>query len=313
MDGFSQESPEKLIESKPRLRGMDSILTLLESEKFPDGETINWKDLHERVKPYHTMYELAENVREAVREYVALKIPKLKEAIPALEDLDEKAFLNALTHGWFEEFEEDEDASGVSGQRREILLTVAAHLVKRIETRAERKLLEGASLGQLAELGVDAPTRDLTVELLDVTSKADPLFIRFLAYSQLSGEPPTKATPTGLHLPGDRSLHTIAELFPHETQFLAKKLYEIAEKDSAWKAHPSAAIFVEYLDSLSRFYATTDLGEAAAIQKETKEKYAKLIETDFPVLITAATDGYYKEPYLDPELKVSIVTTETKK
>lgn len=68
------KSHEKLIPSEPRLRGMDKILMLLETEELPDGEKINWKDLHERVKPCHSMMDFSENVREAVREYVALNV-----------------------------------------------------------------------------------------------------------------------------------------------------------------------------------------------------------------------------------------------
>src|ERR1700722_11239505 len=119
---------EKLIPSEPRLRGMDKVLSLLEPEEMPDGELVNWKHLYERVQPYHTLYEFTENVRDAVREYIAEKIPGLKEKIPSIAELEDDALLNALTHNWSEEIDD------VEGQRRQVLLTVVAHVVKRIET-----------------------------------------------------------------------------------------------------------------------------------------------------------------------------------
>jgi hypothetical protein len=297
----------KLIPSEPRLRGMDKILTILESEQLPNGEMINWKQLRERVKPYHSMMEFSDNIREAVLEYVAAKIPKFKEAIPAIDDLDDKALLDALANNWFEEIED------VEGQRREVLLAVAAHVVKRIETLTERKLLGQASQEKLGELGIDPAARDLLVDMLEIGAKSDPLFVRFLAYAQLSGKPPVEALPTGLHIPGDAAPHTFAEIFPHETRFIARRLSEVAEKDAAWKQLPGAPEFGKYIEKLSELYSCTDVRLAPSLQKETLECYAAVLATDFPVLATGATEGYYKEPYLDPELKISVSTPETKK
>jgi len=301
--------PEKLIPSEPRLRGMDKVLTLLESEELPDGEKINWKDIHERVKPFHTMYEFTENVREAVREYVAMKIPKFKEAVPSIGELDDKHLLNALTHNWFEEIDD------VEGERREILLTVAAHVVKRIETLAERKLLREADGAQLAELGVDAPIRDLLVDLLEVSAKADVWFTRYYAYSQLSGKPPEAATPTAMHLPGDSEPHTMAELFPHEAQFMARRFKEIADKGGEWEKRSGGDAFVKYAETLSRFFEAKNPADAEKLQKEITGFYRQILETDFPVLARSvaadAPEGYYKEPYIDPELKIAVSTHET--
>ena len=297
--------PEKLISSQPHLKNIYDTLVLLKPEELPGGEIVKYQDIHKDVKPYHSMLEFTDNVREAVRDYVVKKIPKLKERISSIEDLDDKDLLDALTNNWFESIDD------VNGERREVLLAVAAHIVKRIEISTENKLLSEAQPEKLTELGIDTSIRDLVCELLDISAEADPLFIRFLAYSQLSGKPPEAASPTGLHLPGDNKMHTVAELFPHETQFIAKHFKKIVENDAAWKNRPGSRAFVRYVDNIQRFYETTDPKEAPECQKAINLSCAEVLNTGFPVLLTASTEGYYKEPYLDPELKVSVVTPES--
>ena len=304
-DKSGHSKPEKLISSQPHLKNIYDTLVLLKPEELPGGETVRYQDIYKDVKPYHSMLEFTDNVREAVRDYVVKKLPKLKEKIPSIEDLDDNDLLDALTNNWFESIDD------VSGQRREVLLAVAAHIVKRIETSAENKLLREAEPEKLTELGIDTSIRDLVCELLDVSAEADPLFIRFLAYSQLSGEPPEAASPTGLHLPGDNKMHTVAELFPHETQFIARHLKKIVEDDASWKNRPGSRAFVRYVGNIQRFYEITDPKEALECQKAINQSCAEVLNTGFPVLLTAPTEGYYKEPYLDPELKVSIVTPES--
>ena len=304
LDKPENNKPEKLIASEPRLRDIYKTLLLLKPEELPGGERAKYQDLYKEVKPYHTMLEFTDNVRETVRDYIAKRIPKLKEGISSIEDLDEKSLLDALTHNWFEEIEE------VSGERREVLLAVAAHIVKHIETFTEKKLLGEADSEKLAELGLDSSIRDLLMELLDASAEADPLFVRFLAYSQLSGKPSEEASSTGLHLPGDSKTHTIAELFPHETQFIARRFAGILEKDSEWKKRSGGDAFVRYLEILQKFYESTDPKEVIEYQKEINRRYAEVLKTDFPVFLTASMEGYYKEPYLDPELKVSVATSE---
>jgi predicted house-cleaning noncanonical NTP pyrophosphatase (MazG superfamily) len=145
LEGRSSETPpkgpgreEKLIPGEPHLRDIEKVLTLLESEKTPEGDKFNWKDVYKSVEPGGSMGELTENARGAVRRYVAEKIPELKKRIPSVEDLGDEELLDALTNNWFEEIGE------VGGQRREVLLSVAAHVVKRIETFVIRKVLEEA-------------------------------------------------------------------------------------------------------------------------------------------------------------------------
>ncbi len=298
---------EKLIPSEPHLRSVEKTLLLLGSEELPDGTSVNWKDLHDKVKPYHSMYELTENVREAVREYVARKIPKLKDAVPAIGELGEEELLDALTHNWYETVEEE-----TGGQRREVLLAEAAHVVKRIETLAERKLLQSASPEQLRELDVEPSMRDLLVDVLEISAKADPLFVRFLAFSQLSKKPPEGVQMTGIRLENDPTAHTIAELFPHETQFISERLRVLSQKEADWKKYPGGDVFAHYLETLGKFFGTADTTEAAKLYDELIGYYKEVVASGFPVLLTPTTEGHYKPPYLDPELKVLVSNSETK-
>ena len=285
----------------PKLRYLDKAFSILREEE-------SWLNLSEKVKPYENGLEFTNNIRDVVFEFVAEKIPNLKRGIPSLGELGEKELLNALTHNWFEAVGEE-----VQGSRKEILLATMAHVVKRIENMVTRQILSKASEGNLEKLGLNSSTRDLLNEVLETSIKADPIYIRFMAYSQLSGKPPEEAGPVALHLPGDDKLHTIPELFPHESQFLAKRFSGLAERSGEWVSLSGGEIFQKYLGVLGSFYAEKDPERATEIQKEIEKLYSELLASDFPVIITPATEGYYKEPYYDPELKISLRTPDAEK
>lgn len=305
--GTEEPKIERLIEPE-KLRYIEKVSGIMRRhEEGPEGEEINRRELYKQVKPWENGLELSDNIREVVRDFVAQKIPVLKEIYP-LSELPDKELLNALANGWFEEIGEQ-----VEGQRREVLLAVAAHIAKRIETDVYKKVFENASPEDLEKLGLDNDLKDLAIKVLDTSMKANPLFVRFMAYSYLSGEPPEQAEPTTLFLPTDEQGHTIVEMFPHETQFLAKRFAGIASDSEKWINKPGADIFKKYLEALGQLYQETDQEKAAARQEEIQNLYGELISSDFPILITPATEGYYKEPYLDPELKISLATPEAKK
>ncbi|MBI4120616.1 MAG: hypothetical protein HY454_04090, partial [Parcubacteria group bacterium] len=213
--GIEDSKTGKLIDPE-KLRYITKSLELLRPETNPLAEETHWKELYKEVKPWQTGLELSDNVRETVRGFVEQKIPKLKERVPTLENLDDAKLLDALTHNWFEGIDEK-----ISGQRREVLLTVMAHVVKRIETTSYRNILQEAAPADLEKLGLDEGLKDLLINILEASIKADPLFVRFLAYTQLSPEPPPDASGVALYTPNSSELNTIAVLFPHETQFLS--------------------------------------------------------------------------------------------
>lgn len=300
--------PEKIVPQEPRLRYIEKVSGIMRSpEENHLGEERNWRELYKDVKPFSNTLELADNIRETVRHFVEQKIPKLKEAIPTISELDDKGLLEALSNNWFEEIED------TSGQRREVLMTVAAHIARRVETTVYKNILENATEEQLTQIGLDKDLAGLLSNVLDTSVKADPLFVRFLAYTQLGPEAPEGAKGSDFYLPEDKKPKTAAQMFPHETQFLSKRFMALAENSSTWQDKPGADIFKNYLNVLGRAYAETDPVAAEKLQEEIKLKYAELVDSEFPIIITPGVEGYYKEPYIDPEIRVSLATPDSKK
>lgn len=300
---------EMIILGGPKLRYLDKVFSILRApEKTEFGEKESWFDLHERVKPFETGLEFTNNIRDVVLEFVAKKIPNLKESAPSLSELPEKEFLEALAHNWFAELGEE-----IPGTRKEILLATMAHVVKRVENLVTRRVLGKMNEDDLGKLNLNPATRDLLNGVLEAAIKADPIYIRFMAYSQLSGKLPEDVSPVAFHLPGKSELHTVAEFFPHESQFLAKRFTGLAERGGEWTDIPGGEVFKKYLEILGTFYEEKDSERANDLQKQIEASYAELLASDFPIIITPATEGYYKEPYYDPELKISLRTSDAKK
>lgn len=303
------EKPEKIIESIPRLRYITKTLELLRPEMDELGNEINWKELYREVRPWKNGLELADNIREVIYEYVALKVPALKERIPSIGDLRNNDIVNALAHNWAEEI------SDISGQRREVLMTVAAQVVKRIETLVYKRILAEADDKDLEiKLGLDPKLRNLLIGVINASQRADPLFVRFLAFTQLSPKPPEEATSTAMFLPGDNTPYTIVSLFPHETQSISKNLSLLAENSSEWEDLPGADTFKAYLKVLGAIYGEVDPLKAEQYLIESEKLYGELLASDFPIIISGGMreGSYYKEPYIDPELKVSISTLDAR-
>src|SRR3989344_3229801 len=166
----SDSSSEKIIDSKPRLRGIFQSLKLLESEQFELSD-VSWKELWQGVKPFENGLEFSDNVREVIRMWVSKKVPALKESVSRLEDLPE----DALGQNWFEALDDEEKGFEVSGQRREVLLTVMAGVVSRIETYTVKNIIEHASQKDLEKLGLTEDLRGLTLDVLDASIKTNPL------------------------------------------------------------------------------------------------------------------------------------------
>ena len=183
------------------------------------------------------------------------------------------------------------------------------HITKKIETRIYKKVLEEAGEDEIQKLGLPSNMRQLTIDCLDASVKSDPLFIRFLAYSQLAPKPPKDANPIA-PIGQDGQPHTFPELFPHETQFISKKLSAILENGQLWKNEPGADEFLEYLGYLAQFFSEKDIEKSKELHKKVEKTYGQLISSDFPLIIVPPLEGYYKPPYLDPELKVAIRTPE---
>lgn len=300
--------PEKMIPKNPRLRNIFKVLRLLHSEELPSGERVDRRELPEKVKSWENGMELSDNIREVVRDYVAKKIPGFKERVPSIDDLPDRKLLDALANNWFEEIGDE-----VSGQRREVFLALSAHMVNHIENKVYEKVLEKSSEQDLAKLNLTPELRDLTIKLLQVSEKADPLFIRFLAASQLTPEPPRGAKPLAMKMAGDKNKYTPATLFPHETRFISRGFSEISTQEMDWQKYPGGEIFRDYIKTLGELYKEADPTKIGECQERVEKLYEETVKSGFPIIVTSAMEGYYKPPYLDPELRVSILTPEAQK
>lgn len=297
---------ERFIPEKPGLRYIEKTLFLLKENVMPDGEKIDWKDLNKKIGKWESGLELSDQIREVVREYILSNFPKIKKEISSIEDLPDAKMLNALSNGWFEELGEE-----IGGTRREVLLAVLAHITKKIETGIYKKVFKGASEEDFQKLGIPSNMRELLIETLDVAAKSDPLFIRFLAYSQIAPKPPkgdSPVAPRGM----DGQPHTFPDLFPHETGYISKKLAAISKNNADWKDEPGSGEFVEYLKHLSDFFNEKNPEKAKTFHAQIEASYIELVGSDFPVIIVPPLEGYYIPPYLDPELKVAIRTSESR-
>lgn len=290
--------PERFIPERPRLRHIEKTISILESEVGPDEKEINWKDLHEKIGPWNSVSELSERIQAVTQDYVAAKLPKLREEIPPVGEVPEKDFLVAISNGWFEELGED-----VVGTRKEVLFAVLAQISKRIETKAYTDILKNASDEELQKLGLSENLRDLAVDTMNVAIKSNPLFIRFLAYSQLAKRPPAEASPFA-PMGTDGKPHTWRELFPKESNFIAKRLEAIHEGRARWEGEPGAGEFADYIKCLGEFFAETDVLRASEAHQAMKAAYVAVMKTPFPIGIIPPLEGYYKPPHLDPELRV---------
>src|SRR3989344_3561041 len=301
-----RQQTEGLIPNRPRLRNIEDTLVLLESEEDPDGEKINWKDLYEKVGTWETGLGLSEKVREVVRNYLVSKFPALKEKIPSVGNLPDKDILDALANSWFEGLEDE-----VKGEKIEVLLSVITHVLRKIETRVYKKIIEKSGNSALEKLGLARELSEPLINILDASVKSDPLYIRYIAYAQLSPKPPEEANPSA-PIGQDGKPHTWAELFPHETQFISKKLKAILENKEGWQNIEGAEEFGKYVELLSVFFSEKDVNRTKDMTEEIEEAYANALSGGFPIVISPPTGSYYKEPYLDPELRVSLRTPEAK-
>ena len=300
-----KKSEDKLISSQS-LPNISKTLELLRSEEGLDGKKLNWKELYKQVEHYNSILELSDNIREIVLNYVKKRISAIKKEMPNLADLDDKNLVNALVNNVFGEIEDD-----ISGQRREILLMVMAQIVKRIETKIYLDVIKNANEADLKKIGIEEYYKDLLVQIMDISTKANPLFVRFCAYAQLSPNPPKEAMPFGLYI-SDKGFYTIASLFPHETKFISQKFNSLADDNQKWINKPGGNIFKQYLEEQAKLFSEINPELAKDCQERIEQLYAELIASEFPIIITPA-GGYKKAPYYDPELKISITTATTKK
>lgn len=309
--GRSVREPER--EASPiehiRLNSLTKAFRILHGpQEFEreDGKTekVSWRDLYKEIGDFDSSIDLSDQIRAVTLKWVENTTPALKDSIAVLRDLPDDKIVSAIGKNLFSEVPE------VEGQRREVLLATMASTVKRIESRMWQKKLEGMDDKDLAKMGIDASERDLATGLLKISAKANPLFVRFLAYSRLSPEASEKADLQKFEVPGhDEKLFSLSQMFPKETGFLSggfAKLIKGSEKQE-WATKPGAGEMVKFLQLMSEIYAKGITPEKAQeLQGQVEEASDELIKSGFPIVIIPSVEGMFKDRHVDPEVKICL-------
>jgi len=287
---------EKLIESKPKLKNIYNTLGLLEG--YIDFK----KNIPEKIGKWENSLELFNNVQKLVSEHINDKVISFKNETLSMEKLPNEKMIDAIVNNWPESMPE------IRGQRREVLIAIAAHVVKHIETKIYQEIISSAEEEELKKLGLNSELREVVLKTIDASMRTDNLFIRFLAFSGLSQKPPKETSTNRLHLPDDKQLHTINELFPKDTQYISRKFEEILQMPINWEKIQGGNIFKDYIKALINFYNERDVNKIDKRHEEVVELYGKSILSDFPILIVPSSyeSGYLKPPYHDPELRICL-------
>ncbi len=296
-----------LATTEARSKYVQDALKLLGSSEGPLGKATYRRGLYKKVGSYKNVLELTENVRTVIHEYIFQKIPGLKDLAGQFSGMSDKDITDKIVGNWLEEI----NKTSLSDEKQKILAAVIAHVINRLTNDIYIKTLDQASPQNLELLGLDKKLCTLLVNLLKAGIKADPLFIKFLSYSQKSAVPPEGASTVALY-GSDRKWHTIASLFPRETKILVRYFTNIIKDSSAWVETTGGKVFQEYLTVLRDLYAELDIQKAKELHEKVKQLYEALALSEFPIIITPALEGFYKPPYLDPELRVSIAPPDAK-
>jgi hypothetical protein len=306
-----QETPDgkkdddQLIPSEPGLNHIYKTLGLL------DGYTEWKKSLPEKIGPWENSLDLFNNVQRAVMEQAQDKVLGFRDKIPALSGVSDQDIVDTIVNNWPETL--DNKFPQIKEQRERILLDIAAHVVKHIETAAYQEVISKADEDELGKLGLNPELRDVATKVLDASMRADNLFIRFLAFSQLSPDLPKSTSRAKIYASRqDEERHTINELFPRDTQYLAKKFKEIADTNIDWENMPGGETFKEYLLALSDSYQESDVSEIRKKYIKVHQLYKESILTDFPILIIPTEyEWAYEIPgYHDPEIRIALRSPE---
>ena len=328
---------------KKRLAFFGDVLKLVRHRKTEgvDGKqaTTSWTELYREVPPFESALELNNNVRTAVEGFVSSNFPQFREAldqrsrlrkyrsfkgIKEIGKMDDDALTESVVNNSF-----DNVPGSIAEDRRYVFLAEAAHVVKRVESYTTRKLIETASPQQLAALGLNENLRQLAVDLLEVSLKSDPMYLRMKSLGQFSdengvvlddGSTDAQIEKFALKVPGKDKPVTTADAFPKESGYLSKRFGQLAEQDAPWKTDASGqaysaqdtAMFADYLKTLGNFYGEVDPKKAAEYYQAVQDKFTDLSKTNFPLLVLPPTESMDVIPYLDPELSVYTKSPESK-
>lgn len=304
---------EEIIEKKiPHLRYIKHVFFILKEPVQEVGG--HWRNLYQKVKQFNTSTELSDSVHDVLQTWIENKVPSLKRSAHSLRQLSNKSLVEAIQEGWLSTDIHDHEGKPISlnGQRRYVILATMSHIIRKVETTMYVNILEKASSNDLSKLGLDESLKKLTVELLTTSLKTDPLFVRFLAYTQASSTQAKQTTTETLCINTENEPYSIRTFFPREAKLLARHFQKLAQKEGDWVKRPGGADFQKYLHVLGQYYAAIDHQESSRLRGEANALYKKCLQAGFPIILTGDNDEIMRSPNRDPEIKVSVRTREAK-
>ena len=105
--------------------------------------------------------EFFDNVQKVVLEQVKDRIGLFHEKTSSIKDLPREEIIDTIVNNWPEGIPE------IQGQRREVLLAIAAHVIRHMETKAYQEVIARAEEQDLEKLGLNSELRDMAIKLLD--------------------------------------------------------------------------------------------------------------------------------------------------
>ncbi|MDO8497483.1 MAG: hypothetical protein Q7S61_02975 [bacterium] len=295
----------------PHLRYIKHVFFILKEPVQEVGG--HWQDLYQKVKSFNNSTELSDSVHDVLQAWIENKVSPLKKSVHSLRQLTNKSLVEAILEGWLSTDIHDRQGNPISlnGQRRGVLLATMSHIIRKVETTMYVNILKKASSNDLEKLGLDESLKKLTVDLLTTSLKTDPLFVRFLTYTQVSSTKTKQTTTETLYIT-ENEPYSIRTFFPRETKLLARHFQKLAQEGGDWVKKPGGGDFQKYLNVVGQYYAAIDHQESSRLRGEANALYKQCLKAGFPIILTGDNDEIMRSPNRDPEIKVSVRTREAK-
>ena len=250
---------------------------------------------------------LGDQAKKTARKWTKNKLSAIKNEVKSLKNFPDEIILNGLVNNWFELFDEK-----IKNRQEKFYLAKTASAIKKIEINVYKNALKKADKKQLSRWGINEKQRSLLLGnaampgLLEVASRADELFLRFLQASYFS--------PQSLNNgPAQRkNFAIINKLFPRESENISLGLINISQQNRWFDKKQSGRLFQHYLKILGEFFSELNCQKIIEKQKAIEKAYSQCLRSNFPIVLTPPLETSQFEPYLDPELRISFRDKKTK-
>jgi len=250
---------------------------------------------------------LGDQAKKTARKWTKNKLLTIKNEVKSLKNFPDEIILDGLVNNWFELFNEK-----IKNRPEKFYLAKTASAIKEIEINVYKNALKKVNKRQLSHWGINEKQRNLLLGeaaipgLLEVASRADKLFLRFLQASYFSPGPLNNAPAK------QKNFAIINKLFPKESKDISLGLINISRQDRWFGKKQSDRLFQHYLKVLGDFFSELNPQKIVKKQKIVEKVYSQCLRSGFPVVLTPPLETSQFEPYPDPELRVSLRDKETK-